>query len=47
MEVRRKHDHEANFDNRVTFVESEAEVLSDPAYSREAFVEIKVNATQL
>ena len=50
VEARRNHGHEADFSDLVKFMEGEAEILSDPAYSCEALADtgnLKVNVTQL
>ena len=39
LDIRRKHDKEADFNDLVKFFGREAEVLSDPAYSRDALAE--------
>ena len=38
-EIRRNHSRDANFDDLVGFMERESEILSDPAYSRDALAD--------
>ncbi len=48
VEIRRKCSKDAKFDDLVGFLEGEAEILSDPAYSRDALLDtnfIKSNST--
>ena len=48
VEIRRKSSRDAKFDDLIRFLEGEAEILSDPAYSRDALLAtsfIKSNST--
>ena len=50
LDIRKYHDRDANFDDLVKFIERETEIMSDPAYSRDALIDsnlIKANSTSI